>query len=307
MEIARNGAVPPSRVTREAAPFAREVAGLPRDLLRHKLQDLLMSQYADVALQWLHDNGVLAEVLPELEATVNFNQEMGRRHKDVWKHTKQVVIQATQEAEVRWAALFHDIGKVPTRSMTPSGKVMFHGHPEVGARMFDKIARRLGFSHQMKALVKFLVANHLRANQYDGSWTDSAVRRFDREMGDDLPMLFALSRADITSARQYKRAAAAAKMDELSRRLEALREMDARLPPLPTGLGNEIMKRFGLKPSRLIGDLMKDLEQAVEAGELEARQEPEHYLQYLEARGIGEQGNGGTRNALGVPTARRLP
>jgi len=287
VEVAADGAAPRPAVTRQAVPFAGEVARLPRSLLRRRLQELVLGQHADAALQWLHDSGVLAELLPELEATVNFSQEMGRRHKDVWKHTKQVVIQAEADAIVRWAALFHDIGKVPTRASGPGGKVTFHGHPEVGARMFDKIARRLGFPRELRSRVRFLVANHLRANQYDGSWTDSAVRRFDREMGDDLPRLFALSRADITSARQHKRRAALVKMDELARHVEALREMDARVPPLPTGLGNEIMEHFGLKPSRLIGDLMKELTAAVEAGELEAQREAGHYLEWLERRGIG--------------------
>ncbi len=289
VEISRRGEAPRPRVTREAAPFAAEVARLPRKMLRLRLEDLVVGQHADVALQWLHDTGVLAELLPELESTVNFSQEMGRRHKDVWKHTKQVVIQAAPDAVVRWAALFHDIGKVPTRATGPSGKVTFHGHPEVGARLFDRVARRLGFSRELRRQVRFLVANHLRANQYDSGWTDSAVRRFDKEMGDALPWLFALSRADITSARQHKRRAARAKMEDLARRVEALREMDARVPPLPTGLGNAVMKHFDLPPSRLIGDLMKQLKAAVEAGELEAQREPEHYLKYLAEKGLVEQ------------------
>ena len=54
-------------------------------------------------------------LLPELEATVDFSQEAGRRHKDVWEHTKQVVRQSVPKPDVRWAALLHDIGKVPTR------------------------------------------------------------------------------------------------------------------------------------------------------------------------------------------------
>ena len=288
VEISRQGEAPRPRVTREAATFAGEVARLPCRLLRLRLEELIVAQHADVALQWLHDTGVLAELLPELEATVNFSQEMGRRHKDVWKHTKQVVVQAAPDAVVRWAALFHDIGKVPTRDTGPAGKVTFHGHPEVGGRMFDRVARRLDFPRELRSHVRFLVANHLRANQYDSGWTDSAVRRFDREMGDALPWLFALSRADITSARQHKRRAARTKMDELAQRVEALREMAARVPPLPTGLGNAIMKHFELPPSRLIGDLMKQLAAAVETGELDAQREPEHYLEYLKEKGIGQ-------------------
>jgi len=83
--------------------------------------------------------------VPELDATVNFSQEAGRRHKDVWEHTKQVVMQSPAQPIVRWAALLHDIGKVGTRVMLSEGKVTFHRHADVGARLFETLARRLVF------------------------------------------------------------------------------------------------------------------------------------------------------------------
>ena len=82
--------------------------------------------------------GILPVLFPELAATVDLVQETGRQHKDVWAHTKQVVRQTVRRPLVRWAALFHDIGKVPTRTFTDEG-VHFHGHAEVGARMFDRM------------------------------------------------------------------------------------------------------------------------------------------------------------------------
>jgi len=252
------------------------------DLTRRLLEQLLVGPHPEPALQWLHDVGLLARLLPEVEATVDFTQEMGRRHKDVWKHTKQVVAQAMTDPAVRWAALLHDVGKVPTRTVSASGKVAFHGHAELGARMFDRIARRLQFPHPLKDEVRFLIQHHLRANQYDGSWTDSAVRRFDREMGEHLEPLLHLSRADITSARPNKRATALAQIEELVRRIEALREIDRRVPPLPSGLGNRIMQHFSLEPGRIIGQLRQELEQAVRDGVLEGGQQPEYYLQFLE-------------------------
>ena len=63
----------------------------------------------------------------------------------MWDHTKQVVRQTVGRPLVRWAALLHDIGKVPTRTFTPDG-VHFHGHAEVGARMFDKVVKRFAFA-----------------------------------------------------------------------------------------------------------------------------------------------------------------
>ena len=166
--------------------------------------------------------------LPELEATVDFSQEAGRRHKDVWEHTKQVVRQSVPRPVVRWAALLHDIGKVPTRTFTPDGGVHFHRHAEVGARMFEDVARRFGFDKPMKQKLRFLILHHLRPNQYEAAWTDSAVRRFDREMQEHLTDLLDLSRADITSARPGKRQDALRNITELAARIQTLREEDAK-------------------------------------------------------------------------------
>jgi poly(A) polymerase len=248
---------------------------------RARLEEMLLGPAVEVALQWLHEVGALAVVLPEVEATVDFAQEMGRRHKDVWKHTKQVVAQAHPDPNIRWAALLHDIGKVQTRELTPDGKVTFHGHPEAGARLFDRISRRLAFPKPQRASVRFLILHHLRANQYETHWTDSAVRRFDREMGDHLEALMHLSRADITSAHRLRREHAAKQIEELWQRILALREIDGRIPPLPSGLGHAIMERFRLPPGRQIGALRRALEQAITEEKLEPRREADYYLSYL--------------------------
>jgi poly(A) polymerase len=223
-------------------------------------------------------------LLPELEATRDLAQEAGRRHKDVWEHTKLVVRQAVPRPAVRWAALLHDIGKVPTRTFTENG-VHFHGHAEVGARMFDKIVRRIPFERSMRQKIRFLIKHHLRSNQYSESWSDSAVRRFAREMGIHLHDLLDLSRADITSRRPGRRKFLLEQIRELSQRISALQEADAKEPPLPTGVGSAIMAHFGLAPSREVGELKRALERAIESGELEARRENEYYVAWLENRG----------------------
>ena len=264
-----------------ARPVAERSRALPGAEVREALSRMLPGREVHLALQFLHDVGLLAVWLPELEATVDFSQEAGRRHKDVWEHTKQVVRQAVPRPAVRWAALLHDIGKVPTRTFTPDGGVHFHRHSEVGARMFEDVARRFRFDKPMKQKLKFLILHHLRPNQYDAAWTDSAVRRFDRELTQHLSDLLDLSRADITSARPGKRQNALRNISELSARIQALRDEDAKQPPLPTGIGNVMMEHFALPPSRQIGDLKRQLEQAVESGELEPRREADYYLAYV--------------------------
>ncbi|MBI5514457.1 MAG: HDIG domain-containing protein [Deltaproteobacteria bacterium] len=227
--------------------------------------------------------GVLDALLPEVKALVGFGDGEWR-HKDVWKHTKQVVRQAVPRTEVRWAALLHDIGKVKTRRIEANGEVHFFGHAEVGASMFDKLQRRVSLfdgEESLAVTVRFLILHHLRASQYDGSWTDSAVRRFAKEMGVGLCDLLDLSRADITTKRPERKKRGLDAISELSARVRAIQAEDARVPPLPKGLGNALSERFGIAPSPELGDLMKKLKLAVEEGTLEPQREMDHYLGWL--------------------------
>jgi len=127
---------------------------------------------------------------------------------------------------------------------------------------------------------------HLRANAYEPSWTDAAVRRFDHEMGDGLEELLDLSRADVTSRRPGRRQEAVANIHALKERILAIRELDARIPPLPPGLGNAIMEAFALPPSKRIGDIRMICQEAIERGELEERREAGYYIEYLRKAGV---------------------
>jgi poly(A) polymerase len=284
--VASEGQLPDPAITEVARLAAPALADLQPDKVRAGVESVIMGASLDLGLQWMHDAGILKAVLPELEATVDFSQEAGRRHKDVWEHTKQVVRQSVPKPAVRWAALLHDIGKVPTRVLLPDGRVTFHRHAEVGARMFDPIAKRFGFDRDGRQKVRFLILHHLRANAYEPSWTDAAVRRFDHEMGDRLDELLDLSRADVTSRRPGRRQEAVANIHALKERIVAIRELDARVPPLPPGLGNAIMEAFSLPPSRRIGDIRKLCQDAVERGELQERQEAPYYIDYLRRTGV---------------------
>ena len=261
--------------------------------VRSRLDRVLLGPEPEAGLDVLLREGFLAQALPEVEALVGFGDGEWR-HKDVWKHTKQVVQQAEPRLEVRWAALLHDVGKVKTRSVTPDGQVHFFGHAEVGARMFDRIDKRLRlFRHEPahRKSVRFLILHHLRANQYERTWTDSAVRRFAREMGSELDNLLCLSRADITTKRPEKKRRGLRQIQELSDRICQLAAEDARVPPLPSGIGNEIMDAFSIPPSRLIGTIKRELESAVDSGEIPGQQPASFYVTFV----------GQNRDRFGLP------
>jgi len=291
------GKWPHEKVTELVAELHTRIADADKQRTRLAIENMLVGRDVDAALEWLHATGILRLLFPELEATVDLVQEAGRQHKDVWAHTKQVVRQAVRRPLVRWAALLHDIGKVPTRTYTPDG-VHFHGHAEVGARMFDKIHGRFAFARDERQTIRFLVKHHLRTNQYSDQWTDSAVRRFHREMGPHMTDLLDLSRADITSKRPGRRKLLLEQISALADRVQVLAEEDAKLPPLPGGVGNAIMTAFEIPPSRLIGDLKRALEGAIERGELEPRREDAYYVAYIARHDLVPNASPERRDAL---------
>jgi poly(A) polymerase len=263
----------------------RLAARLDPRRVRGRLDRTLMGEDPEGGLDALLDSGALSALFPEVHAMVGFGDGEWR-HKDVWKHTKQVVRQSEARLELRWSALLHDIGKIKTRSISPDGKVHFLGHAEVGARMFDRLDKRLGvFAHEpsLKETVRFLVLHHLRANQYSPDWTDSAVRRFARELGSHLGDLLCLARADITTKRPEKKRKGLQQIEELKARIGRLAEEDARVPPLPSGIGDVIMRAFSLPASRKIGEVKVALEHAVQSGEIAPQKDAEIYVEFIRA------------------------
>jgi poly(A) polymerase len=244
------------------------------------LSRILMTSFPARALSVLARTGVLAEILPEVDALVGFGE--GVRHKNVWEHTMMVVDQTPGRLNLRFAALFHDIGKVPTRRFAADGKITFTGHPEVGARMFDRIAKRFPFPPHAVAHIRFLISAHLRASAYDASWTDSAVRRFYKDCGKYLNDLIDLTRADITSRYEDKIRKGFEQLDALVLRINELVTEDSKPKALPKGLGNALISRFNIVPGPGLGRLMKQLQDCVESGKISALADFEYYLSYVE-------------------------
>ena len=131
------------------------------------------------------------------------------------------------------------------------------------------------------------------------------MRRFDHEMGEHLDDLLELSCADVTSRRPGRREEAIRNIEALRQRILAIRVLDARVPPLPAGLGNAIMEAFAIPPSKRIGELRKLCEDAIERGELEERREADYYIDVpaQERRGLEGRAEPGRRVATAA-TAR---
>jgi len=250
-------------------------------LTRHDWDMLLIAQDADVRLEAIQQEGLLQATFPALQTLVGFGgQDSG--HKDLWAHTKQVVIQTVPQVLCRWAALFHDVGK-PQSFTRVDGKIAFHHHEETSARIFKRVARETALFQPGELDEITFVIRHLgHVEAYESDWTDSAIRRLTRELGTHLDSVFAVARADCTTARPEKRQRQLKRVHELRTRIDTLAALDAVPPALPTGLGDVLMQRLGMQPGPEFGAVMRGLKARVEAGELPRNADFEVYLATLD-------------------------
>lgn len=227
--------------------------------VREELNKLLLSGNPRKGLGLLVDTGLADRVLPELPS-LRLESDEHHRHKDVYEHSLTVLEQAIDLEEdgpdlvLRLAALLHDIGKPRTRRFESDGRVSFHHHEVVGAKMTKKRLTELKYSNDMVKDVSQLVELHLRFHGYgDGEWTDSAVRRYVRDAGPLLDRLHKLTRSDCTTRNKRKANALSRTYDRLEERIAQLQEqeeLDAIRPDLD---GNAIMQILGVGPGPVIG------------------------------------------------------
>jgi poly(A) polymerase len=249
---------------------------------------------AGIAL--LVDTGVADQVLPEVSA-LRLEADEHFRHKDVYQHSLTVLTQAIElerrydlqpDIVLRLAALLHDIGKPRTRSKLPDGRVAFHHHEVVGAKMARKRLAALRYRKDIVADVSRLVELHLRFHGYGGGeWTDSAVRRYVTDAGPLLTRLHALTRADSTTRNKAKAIRLARAYDGLEARIGELAEQE-RLDNLRPDLdGNEIMAILGIPPGPLVGRAYKHLlELRIEEGPVSRDRAVQELLAWAVSEGI---------------------
>ena len=226
-----------------------------RERVRDEFNRLLVAPNVEEALWLLVETGIAAQFVPELPA-LRLEQDPVHQHKDVLAHTVAVTGKAPPgNLRLRLACLLHDIGKPATRRIE-GGRVTFHGHDVVGARMARRWLRTMRYDRDLSEEVARLVFMHLRMHTYDLGWNDSALRRYVRDAGPLLADLNALVRCDCTTRNMAKRAALMAKVDELEARiadLSAREELASIRPPID---GHEVMAYLGIGPGPLVGEAL---------------------------------------------------
>ncbi len=260
-------------VVRAMTEMADRIEIVSAERVRDELVKLICADHPRQGLSLLVETGLAEHVLPELPA-LKLERDEHHSHKDVYDHTLTVLEQAidleprlTERSGIaspdfvsRFAALMHDVGKPKTRRFQDDGIVTFHHHDVVGAKLTRKRMKALRFSNDQIDAVGDLVELHLRFHGYgSGEWTDSAVRRYVRDAGDQLERLHVLTRADCTTRNKRKADRLSRTYDDLEARIDRLNEQEELASLRPDLDGNQIMEILGIGPGRDVGDAYKFL------------------------------------------------
>lgn len=260
--------------------------------IKDELNKIIMAPHPSIGFEYLQRSGLLQLILPELSALDIVEEKNGRKHKNNFYHTLEVLENVCKHSDnlwLRWSAILHDVGKTKSKRWDGNVGWTFHNHNLIGAKMVPQIFRRLMLPMDMKMkYVQKLVEMHMRPIVIaDDIVTDSAVRRLLNDAGEDIEDLMMLCEADITSKNEVRKKMFLENFRMVREKLADLKEKDYKRLLQPVIDGNEIMEMFNLKPSREVGTLKQYLKDAVLDNKVENEREPLLALLMEKAKEMG--------------------
>ncbi len=270
---------------------------------------ILQSASAHEQLLLMDETGVLNILLPELVKLKEI-PAVGYHHLDGFHHTVEAVrmvesvVKGETEDEnlnellrkveenfhvrfgykrygiwvLKFATLLHDIAKPLTITYDEEGDIHFYGHERIGAEMAEEICERFKLSRREREIVVNLVRSHMRPVGLAGArhLTERALRRFWRDLGELTGIhCVALSAADLMATRgpemsQEQRERHYNVLRKLMETYFAIREAKEKVRIIT---GDEIMKRYQIPPSPLVGKALRLIEEAVLDGRVTTKDE----------------------------------
>jgi poly(A) polymerase len=251
--------------------LSSRISIISQERITDEFMKIMSSDKPGFGINLLHETGILALIFPELEnmSGIDIIREGSREyaHKDVLHHSLLVLDNIAGKSDnlwLRFAALLHDVGKPKTKRFVSGTGWTFHGHEEYGARMIERIFRRMKMPMEHIDYVETLVRLHQRPMVLvDQGVTDSAVRRLAFNAGAYLEDLFVLCKADITTnnprlSQQYLH-----NYEVVTRKVRDVQEKDKLREFQSPVRGEEIMAVCNLQPSRVVGFIKNQIEEAI--------------------------------------------
>lgn len=244
---------------------AKAALDLPPTFRRHVFKNIICGRRPSAALKFLDSVRLLEVYLPEVTAGRHLTQNRFHAH-DIFEHLLHSVDGAMDLNEpVRWSALLHDVGKVPTRVQGPNGEASFHNHEMYSARMVVPIMKRLAVPIGVGQKVKFLVRNHMF--HYTDEWSDKAVRRFVKKVPlEELQDLISLRLADRKGS--GKKTAFPKALQHLIAHIDEIIAKEKEFKIKDLAIDGHVLMELGMPQTRAMGDMLKYIFEEVKAERL---------------------------------------
>ncbi|KPK98299.1 MAG: hypothetical protein AMJ95_04880 [Omnitrophica WOR_2 bacterium SM23_72] len=285
---------------RLAVEAKKRLAQVSGERVREELFKIFDTDLAFASFSKLDELKILKVLFPEIEKMRGVNQGP-YHHLDVWQHTLETLKQMEalfvdlrrsrdiqdyleevisserrRKSLMKLAALLHDIGK-PNALRRKDGKIIFRGHERKGADISRDIIKRLKLSNdEMDALLK-MVLWHLRPG-YLGDQEEVTPRasfRYFRDTGSEAVSTLLLSIADQRSTR--------GRLTTRQSRLQherivfgLIREYFRRKKQKPFVRlinGHDLIKKFKLEPSPLIGKILSEIDELQAIGRVKNKRQ----------------------------------
>ncbi|WP_212113157.1 HD domain-containing protein [Candidatus Shikimatogenerans silvanidophilus] len=261
---------------------------VPIERIMEEFKKIILSKYPSIGIKLLFKSKLLYKFLPEVYNLSGIEEIHGKKHKDNFLHTLEVLENISKRTSSLWlrlAALLHDIGKTVTKKYHHKYGWTFYSHEYIGSKMIPKIFKRLKLplGEKMKYVKKIIKYSSRPISLIKENITDSAIRRFLLEIGDNLEDLILLCKSDITTKNLEKQKKYSKNFDLVLEKIKKIKKKDKIRNWKSPISGYQIMDIFNITPCKKIGIIKSKIKEAIINGIIE--NEKKDILFFLEKIG----------------------